>query len=100
METHMKTTLEIDEGVMRALKARAARDGTTMSELVERALRALLEERRVPQRELPPLPAWDGGGLTVDVDDRERLYELFDEEDPLVQEMREWSSTGDPAEDR
>jgi hypothetical protein len=37
----MKTTLEIDEAVMRELKARAAREGRTMSELVETALRAL-----------------------------------------------------------
>ena len=34
----MKTTLEIDEGVMRSLKEKAARDGKTMSELVESAL--------------------------------------------------------------
>ena len=88
----MKTTLEIDAGVMRALKARAARDGTTMSELVERALRTLLEERPTAPKELPPLPSWDGGGLLVDVDDREKLYELFDQDDPLVQEMRSWSS--------
>jgi hypothetical protein len=83
----MKTTLEIDEGVMRALKAKAAREGKTMSELVDGALRMLLEERR-PTRDLPPLPAWDGGGWRVDLDDRERLYELLDEDDALIQEMK------------
>jgi hypothetical protein len=87
----MKTTLEIDEQVMRALKAKAAREGTTMSELVEQALRAMLEERAPRRPKLPPLPSWDGGGLTVDVSDREKLYELFDADDPLVQEMRSWS---------
>jgi hypothetical protein len=91
METHMKTTLEIDEGVMRALKAKAAHEGTTMSELVERALRTMLENRPAEKGGLPPLPAWDGGGLLVDVDDRESLYELLDRDDPLVQDMRTWA---------
>lgn len=75
----MKTTLEIDEGVMRALKARAARDGKTMSELVERALRALLEERPVPLRELPPLPTWELGPL-VNVDSRAEWYDQLEDD--------------------
>ncbi len=88
----MKTTLEIDEGVMRQLKQRAAEEGRTMSELVETALRALLaKDDDKKAKELPPLPVWDGGGSLVDVDDREALYELFDRDDPLVQEMRSWS---------
>jgi hypothetical protein len=87
----MKTTLEIDEGVMRALKAKAAREGKTMSELVDGALRMLLEERRPPARKLPPLPTWNGGGWRVDIDDREKLYELLDDDDPLVQEMKSWT---------
>lgn len=79
----MKTTLEIDEGVMRALKAKAAHDGTTMSELVERALRALLEERREPVRDLPPLPRWDLGSL-VNVDSRAEWYDQLEDEDDDV----------------
>lgn len=68
----MKTTLEIDEAVVRELKAKAAREGRSMSELVEAALRALLEEK--PRRvELPPLPTFDLGGLSRYVDDRELL---------------------------
>ena len=55
MDIHMKTTLQIDDGVMRELKMRAARDGRTMSELVEAALRRLLDERP-PDKDLPPLP--------------------------------------------
>jgi len=93
----MKTTLEIDEGVMRRLKERAAQEGRTMSELVETALRALLSKEEKKPKELPPLPVWDGGGLLVDVDSREALYELFDEEDPLIQEMKSWSKD-DPAD--
>jgi hypothetical protein len=62
-----------------------------MSELVEVALRDLLSKDARRSRELPPLPAWDGGGLLVDVDDRGSLYELFDRDDPLVQELKSWS---------
>ena len=78
MVSHMKTTLNIDEQVMRNLKAEAARQGTTMSELVEVALRRLLEPAPyVP--DLPPLPTFDSGGELVDVSDREALYRVFDE---------------------
>ena len=94
----MKTTLEIDEGVMRRLKQRAAAEGKTMSELVETALRALLtaDEKKKP-KELPPLPVWDGGGWVVDAGDRATMYELFDAEDPLIQEMRSWSNDDEAA---
>jgi len=94
MGYHMKTTLEIDENVMRRLKQRAAEEGRTMSELVESALRALLVRSDRKAKELPPLPTWDGGGWPVDPADREALYELLDRDDPLVQEMKAWSKEG------
>jgi plasmid stability protein len=87
----MKTTLEIDEGVMRQLKQRAAQEGRTMSELVETALRALLARDEKKRKALPPLPTWDGGGWTVDPADREALQRLWDDDDPLLQEMKSWS---------
>lgn len=92
----MKTTLEIDEGVMRRLKERAAQEGRTMSELVETALRNLLARDEKKAKELPPLPVWDGGGWTVDSGDRAAMYELLDAEDPLIQEMRSWSCDDAP----
>jgi Arc/MetJ family transcription regulator len=90
MDIHMKTTLEIPDHLMRELKERAAHDGTTMSELVESALRRLLREKKTKGVELRPLPTFDGGGWTVDPADREALYEIFDAEDPLIQEMKAW----------
>ncbi|HET8624498.1 MAG TPA: ribbon-helix-helix protein, CopG family [Gemmatimonadales bacterium] len=39
MVTHMKTTLNIPDAVMAELRREAARQGRTMSELVEAALR-------------------------------------------------------------
>jgi hypothetical protein len=91
MDIHMKTTLEIDAGVMRELKRRAAQEGRTMSELVETALRALLAPESKRAIDLPPLPSWDGGGWVVDPADREALHDLLDDEDPLIQEMKSWS---------
>ena len=73
MVFHMKTTLNIDEGVMAKLKQEAARRRKTMSELVETALRRLLEASP-ENRELPSLPSFDSGGHRVDVADREALY--------------------------
>jgi hypothetical protein len=42
----MKTTLNIDDTVMAELKREAARQGRTMSELVETTLRLLLGSQR------------------------------------------------------
>jgi ribbon-helix-helix CopG family protein len=45
----MKTTLNIDDTVMRQLKREATRQGRTMSELVETALRLLFQSQKNPQ---------------------------------------------------
>lgn len=68
-----KTTLNIDPTVMARLRRESARTGRTMSELVEIALRRLLQTR--PEVvDLPPLPSFDSGGALVDVADRDALY--------------------------
>ena len=77
MVSHMKTTLNIDATIMAKLKGEAARQGRTMSELVETALRLLLQSPR--RREtLPPLPSFRSGGAQVDVADREALYQAME----------------------
>ncbi len=77
MVTHMKTTLNIPDPVMAALRREAARQGRTMSELVEAALRLLLTRARAPSA-LPPLPTLSSGGHRVDIADREALYQVMD----------------------
>jgi hypothetical protein len=74
MVFHMKTTLHIDDAVMRRLREEAARRDTTISALVEAALRQFLEAKAPKGRDLPPLPSFESGGSYVDLSDREALY--------------------------
>ncbi|MBI3666070.1 MAG: ribbon-helix-helix protein, CopG family, partial [Acidobacteria bacterium] len=75
---HMKTTLVIDDCLVRRLKQEAARQGRTMSELVESALRLLLEAPKKASGQLPPLPVFDGGTTLVDLADRDALYQAME----------------------
>ncbi|HVS10520.1 MAG TPA: ribbon-helix-helix protein, CopG family [Planctomycetota bacterium] len=73
----MKTTLEIDDQVMVRLEAEAARQGRTISELVEAALRLLLDSK--PKAPPPPeLPEARMGRPRVDVADRDALYDTME----------------------
>ena len=77
MVSHMKTTLNIDDTVMVELKREAVRQGRTMSDLVETALRLLLRRRKY-QRKLRDLPTFKSGGTLVDIADREGLYQAME----------------------
>ena len=78
----MKTTLNIDDTVMAQLKQESARQGRTMSELVETALRSLFRAQKEPKQSLPlpPLPTFHGGEMFVDPANREELYRIMEEE--------------------
>ncbi len=79
MVCHMKTTLNIDPGIMGRLKQEAARQGKTMSELVESALRLFLQKGGRKRREVPELPTFDGGGSRVEIHDRDALYDFMED---------------------
>jgi plasmid stability protein len=64
------SALNIDDKVIAELKREAARQGRTMSELVESALRLLLLSQRKRQK-LVALPTFHGGDALVDIDDRD-----------------------------
>ncbi len=77
MVSHMKTTLNVDDTVMAQLKREAARQGRTMSELVETALRNLFRAQK-KIADLPPLPVFHSGGALVDIADRDALYQAME----------------------
>ena len=75
----MKTTLNLNDHILRRAKSRAARDGVTLTRFVEDALRASLIdpepdhafelELNVVRGHAPP---------NVDVSDRDALYDVLD----------------------
>ena len=80
MVFHMKTTLNISDSVFLRLKSEAARQGKTLSEIVEAAFRAFLRgPGKNNKQKLPPLPSFDGGGAKVDVSDRDALYRAMED---------------------
>ncbi|MDE2655238.1 MAG: hypothetical protein OXI71_15670 [Gemmatimonadota bacterium] len=79
----MKTTLNIDDTVMRRLREEAARSQTTMSALVEAGLRLVLADSGSDDSEpsqLASLPSWQSGGQRVDISNREELYGVMEGE--------------------
>ena len=79
----MKTTLNFDDRLIRAAKARAAEEGETLTRLIERALRDYLQ---APSARGRPFRAdlLTKRGRTVpgvNLDDRDMLYERMDGRD-------------------
>lgn len=76
----MKTTLNLNDQVLRQAKQRAARDGITLSSLVEDALRARLAEtgRQRPPFRLELETVTGDAAPNVDIDDRNALYAVID----------------------
>ena len=87
MVSHMKTTFNIDETVMKKLRKAAAQRGTTMSALVEAGIRRVLFPEPSTHKQddaLPSLPTWHSGGASVDISNREELYRIMDEVCPCT----------------
>ncbi len=72
-----KTKLDIDDAVMAELERETARQGRTLSELVETALRLLLRSQR-KRGKIPTLPTFHSGGALVDIADRDALYRAME----------------------
>jgi hypothetical protein len=68
----MKTTLDLDDGLLKKAKARAAREGTSLTLLIEEGLRLRLRQRATVTPASPGrLPVYKGrGGVAVGVDPR------------------------------
>ena len=66
MGTHMKTTIEISDGLLERARQTAQREGTTIRALVEAGLRAVLKERRERPRFRLRDASFKGNGLRHD----------------------------------
>lgn len=82
----MRTTINVDEHLMREAKRRAAASGRTLASIVEDALRqafsgAVATQEREPFR----LVTFGGEQMRpgVDLDDSAGLLELLEEDEPL-----------------
>ncbi len=75
----MKTTLNLDDRLMRAAKRLAAERGVTLTSVVEDALRASLEEHPPTKRARLHFPTVAGERVPdVDLGDRDALYERME----------------------
>lgn len=78
----MRTTLNLDDDLARAAKAKAASEGRTFTSLVEDALRTALDDAPPDHRHVPlPTFAGDGAAPGVDLSDPQALRDLMYEDE-------------------
>lgn len=80
----MRTTIRLDESLLAEAKQRAARRGTTLTAVIEQALRESFsrrDEQKVKRPGKPP--AWGTGWVLpgVDLDDSASLLDRMERED-------------------
>jgi len=80
----MRTTIRLDDALLREAKARAARAGTSLNDFIEQAVRAavLRQQARSPA---PELPVFGGGELRpgVSLDSGADLLDLMERGDTV-----------------
>ena len=64
----MRTTIDVDDALLRAVKARAARERRTLKETFELALRAYLAGPAGAPADPPPIPVFRGEGVQPGVE--------------------------------
>lgn len=71
MGAHMKTTIELPDALLDDAKRVAARDGTTLRELIESGLRHVVRERRRRKAFVLRDASVNGRGLRPELRDRD-----------------------------
>ncbi len=82
----MRTTVSIDDELLRSARALALQEGRSMSAIIEDALRLLLASQSAGAASRPvDLPVYGGSGLQpgVDLENKEALAELLDAHEDL-----------------
>ena len=79
----MRTTIRLDDDLLTKAKRAALERGTTLTAVIEDALRRALTPDAGSAREAVALPTFRGDGLQpgVDLDDAASLLDLMDERD-------------------
>jgi hypothetical protein len=77
----MRTTLDLDDSVLRQAKKRAAEEGSSLTSLIERAVRVYLQPARGTAKpfRLKLLTRRGRPVAGLDLDDRDALYERMEE---------------------
>ena len=78
----MRTTIDINDELLRAVKAHAAGERKTLKATIEEALREFLAGPRNENAEAPPIPLFAGRGVQpgVDLTDSAALRAIMDAE--------------------
>ena len=77
----VRTTLNLPDGLVAEAKAAAAREGRTVTSLLEEGLRLVLDELRNEQHQaVEPLPTYGSPAERplVDLDDRDAVWAALD----------------------
>ncbi len=81
----MRTTIRLNDHLLREAKARAARAGRSLNEFIEDAVRSAVLNDRQPSGHAHDIPVFRGGrGLRpgVDLDSNAALMDLLDDDRP------------------
>ena len=78
----MRTTIDVNDALLKAVKARAADEHRTLKETFEQALRAYLSAPSGTGTDAPPIPTFRGNGVQpgVDLTDNAALQAIMDAE--------------------
>lgn len=79
----MRTTIRLEDHLLREAKAQAARAGRSLNDFIEAAVRVAVQSDSTNHPAPPPLPLFRGGrGLRagVDLDSNTALLELMDDD--------------------
>jgi predicted transcriptional regulator len=79
----MRTTIDLDDELLREVKMIAARTGRRMNEVIRDAVRESVARRKQPARTQTPMPRFNGGPPFpgVDLNSSSALFDLEDSDD-------------------